>query len=325
MTSTEATYLPSFDINEINEEITKNGIYKRQGEIPQIKTVFKLIKNLTLEEIKKKEEKSYPKYFTEISNKNFKYIGILTNELKRDLYGYSLMDNQDEFIGEFKEEKRNGFGIYKFKPNEEEQEIYIGEYINNIKEGKGMYIKIKKTIKEDSNGNNILINFVSGIGCFENDLLQNGIIFSIKDDKNNIYFGKLNELGEQDDTEALFIEEGNKIFKGKINKGNMIEGRNIFLNDKNEKIKAYYFTRIKDEKNGHFEFDKNKNEEKDDEYIKKAKEILDINYAKNIQDIYNEINEAFDSYKNYDKAFDIDFNNDIKNKIKNHLDKIIMN
>ena len=160
----------------------------------------------------------------------------------------------------------------------------------------------------------IYISCSSSLGL--NLYIPKPFLFSIKDDKNNIYFGKLNELGEQDDTNALFIEEGNKIFKGKINKGNMIEGRNIFLNDKYEKTKAYYFTRTKDENGEHFEFDKNKNEEKDDECIKKTKEILDINYAKNIQDIFNEINLAFDNYKNYEKAFDIDFNNDIKNKIK---------
>ena len=37
----------------------------------------------------------------------------------------------------------------------------------------------------------------------------------------------MNDLGEQEDTEALLIEDKNKIFKGKISKGNFIEG--IFL------------------------------------------------------------------------------------------------
>ena len=327
MSSASAENKQLFNPKEIDEEISKNGIYIKKGDLPEIKSVFKLLKNLSSEEIDKKEKNiSYPKYFCEISNKSFKYIGILTNELNRDIYGYSIIDNKDEFIGEFKEETRNGFGIYKFKPSEEEQEIYIGEYINNRKEGKGMYIKIKKTIKEDSNGKLMLINYISGIGNFKNDILEKGIIYIANDGKKNIYFGKLNELGEQDDDEALFIEEGNKIFKGKISRGNMIEGRNIIINDKYEKTKAYYFTKSKNEKNEEFfQFNNNKNEEKDEECINKMKELMEINYENRIQEIFDEINNAFNIFGNYEKAYDVDFQNDIKNKIRNFLDKIIMN
>ena len=322
MSSTNAENTPLFNLKEIDEEITKNGKYLKKG-----KSVFKLMKNLSPEEIAKKENNiSYPKYFSEISNKNFKYIGILTNELKRDIYGYSILDNKDEFIGEFKDEMRNGFGIYKFKSNEEEQELYIGEYIKNKKEGKGMYLKIKKTIKDDSTGKLMLINYISGIGIFNNDILDKGIIYIVNDGKKNLYFGKLNELGEQDDPDALFIEEGNKIFKGKISRGNMIEGRNIFINDKYEKIKAYYFSKTKNEKNEEsFLFDNDKNKENDEECIKKLKEFMEINYGDKIQEIFDEINNVFNIFGNYEKAYEIDFENHIKNKIQNYLDKININ
>ena len=236
------------------------------------------------------------------------------------------MDNNDEYIGEFKEEMRNGFGIYKFKQNEDEEEIYVGEYINNKKEGKGMYIKINKTIKDDSNGNLILVNYISGIGTFQDNLLTQGIFYSLIDNKETYYLGKLNELGEQDDNEALYIEDKNKIFKGKINKGNMVEGRNIFVNDKYEKVKGYYFIKTKNEKNGeNYEFNSNKNEEGDEECIKKTKEFLENNYDKKIQEIFNGANDAFNKFKDYNKALNVDFENDIKNKIKNELDKILIN
>lgn len=327
MSSTSAENTLLFDQNEIDGEISKKGVYLKKGNLPEIKATFKLLKNISPEDIAQKEKNlSYPKYFSEISNKSFKYIGILTNEFKRDIHGYSLIDNKDEFLGEFKDETRNGFGIYKFKPNDENQEIYIGEYTNNKKEGKGMYLKIKKIIKEDSNGKLMLINYISGIGYFKNDALEKGIIYIANDDKKFIYLGKLNELGEQDDNDALFIEEGNKIFKGKITKGCMIKGRNIFINDKYEKTKAYYFTKTKKDKNEeHFSFNNNKNEELDDECIKKMKELMEVNYDKKIQEIFDEINISFNIFGNYEKACDVDFENDIKNKIKNLLDKIIMN
>jgi hypothetical protein len=321
-TSTEN---PSFDVNEIDEKIEKEGEFIINNEKEEKKTIFKFIKNFSKEDMEKKDENSsYPKYFCEISAKNFKYIGILTNELKRDIYGYSLLDNQDEFLGEYKNQIREGFGIYKFKPNEERNEIYIGEYINNKKEGKGIFIKINKIIKDDSNGNNVLIDFDSNIGTFKDNLFEKGIIYSLKDKAERLYYGKLNDLGEQEDTEALLIEDKNKIFKGKISKGNLIEGRNIFINDKYEKTKAYYFKKEKNEKNeDSYQFDYNKKEKDDEENIKKVKEILERNYSEKIQEIFNLLNNSFDTFKSYEKAINVDFDNDIKNKIKNELDKII--
>ena len=322
-TSTEN---PSFDVNEIDEKIDKEGQFIIKNEKEGKKTTFKYIKNLCKEDINKKDENAfYPKYFCEITAKNFKYIGILTNELKRDIYGYSLLDNQDEFLGEYKNQIREGFGIYKFKSNEERQEIYIGEYINNKKEGKGIFIKINKIIKDDSNGNSVLIDFDSNIGAFKDNLFHKGIIYSLKDKAEKLYYGKLNDLGEQEDTEALLIEDKNKIFKGKISKGNLIEGRNIFINDKYEKTKAYYFTKEKRENNEEsYSFDYNKNEKDDDENIKKVKDILERNYSEKMQEIFNLLNNAFNSFKNYEKAINIDFENDIKNKIKSEMDKIIL-
>ena len=334
---TSSSELPSFDVNEIDEKISKEGEYI-SGKESSNKAIFKFVPNISKENLENKDDNiSFPKYFCEITAKDFKYIGILTNQLKRDLYGYSLMDNEDEFLGEYKNQIREGFGMYKFKSNEEKEEkeekkekeekeeIYIGEYINNKKEGKGMYLKINKYVKDDSNDNIILIDFDCNIGTFKDNILQEGIIFSLKDNKETLYCGKLNELGEQEDTEAFYIEDKNKIFKGIITKGNMVEGRNIFINDKYEKIKAYYFIINKKENTEGYEFDNNKNEEKDNECIDKAKELLDINHKKKIQEIFNMVNNNFKEFKEYEKAINIDFENDIKNKVKSELDNIIMN
>ena len=317
-TSTEN---PSFDVNEIDEKIEKEGEFIINNEKEEKKTIFKFIKNFSKEDMEKKDKNSsYPKYFCEISAKNFKYIGILTNELKRDIYGYSLLDNQDEFLGEYKNQIREGFGIYKFKPNEERHEIYIGDYNNNKKEGKGIFIKINKIIKDDSNGNLVLIDFDSNIGTFKDNLFEKGIIYSLKDKAERLYYGKLNDLGEQEDTEALLIEDKNKIFKGKISKGNLIEGRNIFINDKYEKIKAYYFTKNKD---NFYEFESEKKGENDEKLIKEAKEFEETNYEKIIQNIYNEINKGFEKMKIYENAIQVDFKNDIMYNINNNLNIII--
>ena len=311
----------SFDTYDIDYKIFKDGEFIEKG-FNNKSNKFKLIPGLTQEEIQKKDENiEYPKYFTNISTKNFDYIGILSNHLKRDKYGYSKMDNDDEFLGEYKNEIRDGFGIYKFSPSSEEkiQDIYIGDYKDNKKEGQGMYLKIYKYIQENPNEEINLINFNTGFGTFENDIFKSGKIFSSKDGIDMLYIGKLNELGEPEDDDAFIFEEGNKIFRGKISKGDMIEGRNIFVNEKYEKTKAYYFNKIEDK----YDFDYAKKEEVDEECIKKIKENPVNNYLKQIKDIFKEINNAFDIFKNYDAAMGINFENEIKNKIKSEIDKII--
>jgi len=315
----------AFDTYEVDYRIFKDGEFIQNSEFnPSINNKFKLIQGLTQEELEKKEENSeYPKYFSTISTKNFDYIGILSNQLKRDKYGYSKMEKEhsDEYLGEYKNELRDGFGIYKFNSDNDEdiKEIYIGNYKNNKKEGEGMYLKISKSIKEDSSGNDILINYNSGIGTFEGDVFKNGKIFSCKDGVQILYQGKLNEIGEPEDDDAIIYEEENKIFRGKVSKGDMIEGRNIILNEKLEKVNSYYFTKI----DGKYDFDYFKKEEIDEDCIKKLKENPIQNYGKNIQNIFNEINNAFNKFKDYDTAIRIDFEKDIKNKIKNEIDKII--
>ena len=315
----------AFDTYEVDYRIFKDGEFIQNSEFnPSINNKFKLIQGLTQEELEKKEENSeYPKYFSTISTKNFDYIGILSNQLKRDKYGYSKMEKEhsDEYLGEYKNELRDGFGIYKFNSDYDEdiKEIYIGNYKNNKKEGEGMYLKISKSIKEDSSGNDILINYNSGIGTFESDIFKNGKIFNCKDGVQILYQGKLNEIGEPEDDDAIIYEEENKIFRGKVSRGDMIEGRNIILNEKLEKVNSYYFTKI----DGKYDFDYFKKEEIDEDCIKKLKENPIQNYGKNIQNIFNEINNAFNKFKDYDTAIRIDFEKDIKNKIKNEIDKII--
>ena len=315
----------AFDTYEVDYRIFKDGEFIQKSEFnPSINNKFKLIQGLTQEELEKKEENSeYPKYFSTISTKNFDYIGILSNQLKRDKYGYSKMEKEhsDEYLGEYKNELRDGFGIYKFNSDNDEniKEIYIGNYKNNKKEGEGMYLKISKSIKEGSSVNDILINYNSGIGTFESDIFKNGKIFNCKDGVKILYQGKLNEIGEPEDDDAIIYEEENKIFRGKISRGDMIEGRNIILNEKLEKVNSYYFTKI----DGKYDFDYFKKEEIDEDCIKKLKENPIQNYGKNIQNIFNEINNAFNKFKDYDTAIRMEFEKDIKNKIKNEIDKII--
>lgn len=318
----------TFDTYEIDEQIYKTGEYvqKTKDKSEQIKNKFKHLEGLTKEELEKKDINSdFPKYFSQINTNQFKYVGILSNQLKRIQYGYSLMENEDEFLGEFKNEIRDGFGIYKFRPNDEEQDIYIGDYLNNKKTGNGLYLKIFKLVEDEedkSNKKKMLINFSCGIGIFEDDTFKEGKIYSIQQGIETLYMGKINELGSPSDDEGLILEGKDKIFVGKITDGDMVEGRNIFVGENYEKKKAYYFTKSENE-DSPYNFDLNKNEEKDEEKIKIAKEHSVEKYKNEIINIFNDVNSAFDMYKKFDTAIKVNFEIDIKNKIKNAVDNII--
>ena len=315
----------NFDTYEIDVQIFKNGEYIQivKGKPNQIKNKFKLLKGLSQEELKKKDLNSdFPKYFSFITTKNFKYTGILSNNLKRENYGYSLMENDDQFLGEYKSEIRDGFGVYKFHSNEDEQDIYIGEYKNNKKAGKGLYLKIHKFIKDELTNDLILINYNCAMGEFENDSFKNGKIFSVINDNETLYKGKVNEIGLPSDENALIVDGGDKIFVGKLIDGEMLEGRNIFVNEKWEKTKAYYFS--KNNKDNSYNFDYNKNEENDNGVIKMSKENWMKNYKNVIQNIFKNMNDAFDNFQNFDTAEKYNFENQIKNKMKNDVHKIII-
>lgn len=314
-----------FNTYEIDEEIFKNKEFTQnfKNEKDKLKNKFQFLPGLTEEEIKEKDPKSeYPKYFAKICTKNFEYMGVLTNELKREKYGYSVMENKDEYLGEYKNEIRDGFGIYKFNPNEDEEEIYIGDYKDNKKTGQGLYLKIYKSVKESSSGEIILVDFDCGMGDFKDDAFNNGKIFTVRDDNETLYQGKINDIGEPSDEDALIVEGGDKIFMGKLIDGELIEGRNIFVDENWNKKNAYYFTK-KDNVEDPFDFDVAKNEDKDEDMIKMVKESNVKTYKSQIQNIFKDACESLDKFKKFESAIGVDFENNVKNKIKAGVDKII--
>ena len=314
-----------FNTYEIDKEIFKNKEFVQnfKNEKDKLKNKFTLLPGLTEDEIKKKDPKSeYPKYFAKISTQKFDYMGILTNELKREKYGYSVLENKDEYLGEYKNEIRDGFGIYKFNPNEDEEEIYIGDYKDNKKTGQGLYLKIFKSVKESSSGEIILLDFDCGMGDFKDDTFNNGKLFTVRADNETLYQVKINDIGVPSDEDALIVEGGDKLFMGKLIDGELIEGRNIFVDENWNKKNAYFFTKTDNVENP-FDFDANKKEDKDEEIIKMVKESNVKAYKSQIQNIFKDVCDSLDKFKKFESAKDVDFENNVKSKIKADVDKII--
>lgn len=315
--------LPTFDTLEIDSELTKP---ENKGLFQKDKSIFSLFKDSLTPLKDENKEKNFPKYFANIDHKLFTYMGVLTDELKRDLYGYSSFENKDEYLGEYQIEAKEGFGVYKYKENENQSDIYIGDYKNNSKTGEGIYLIIKKKLENKEKPGTIdLINYDCAIGKFKDDLFIEGKIFSINYDKNVLFIGKVDEKGLPSDKNSLVFEGEEKIFRGIVENGKMVEGRNIFLKG-GEKIKGYYFKR-KEEENpeDQYEFEYDKDQEKDEESIQWAKKINVGEYRESIQNVYDKIGDLTKKFKNFETAKNVDFNNEVKNNILNEVNKLIKN
>ena len=117
----------TFDILEIDTFLNKN----KDKSFIKGKNQLIFLPNIDLKN--EDENANFPKYFSYLEHPSFTYMGELSNQLQRIENGYTKFDNGDEFLGEEKNEKREGFGIYKYNGTPEEYEIYIGEFSENKK------------------------------------------------------------------------------------------------------------------------------------------------------------------------------------------------
>ena len=318
-----------FDILKIDSAITKNDTYEEGENKFEFCLDYKPEENSELN-----ENIDYQKYISKIKADSFDYLGVLTNNLKKEGHGYTHFDNGDEYFGQWEKNAKEGFGIYLFKENEEKDlyssfnQIYIGDFKNNIKSGNGLYLNIKKySAEEKIDDINKPIDFVVAIGIFNEDKFIKGIIFSIVDGKRKIYKGKIID-GKKNDVDAEIYEDDNKIFFGTVQNNIMIEGRIILLKD-GEKEAGYYFKKNENNNNnnnGGFEFDYNKNKEDDENYIKKLDELNDNFQYEEFQDLFIDvmkIRERCNNQDNFEYIKNLDYNADVKQELLEKYEKFL--
>ena len=246
---------------------------------------------------------------------SFSYYGILSPELKKIEFGSYFYENQDQYIGQWNNDLKDGYGIYFYYNQNNLEEFYIGKWKNGKKSGKGFYFwKFSDfSIKfEDSNYDIIY-------GNFENDIFING--YSISKNKKGffVYFGKFDK-GKKNDENAFFFEK-NMGFLGKFENDGLIEGRVVlFKQNKNNEIQQSYFTSKSNDINSD-KFSFNDDIEKNDFICKKRNEIIKKNFKENLSLIYLYSKELWKKFKNVDFniIYTINIKNDIINKIENYI------
>ena len=325
------------DVLKIDSLIKIDNIYQEKN----IKFQFCL--DYQPEDVQDQDENiDYPKYISEIKFNSFNYLGILSKNFIKEIHGYKTFNNGDEYFGQWKQDKKNGHGIYFYKNEDKEEfnQIYIGEFENNIKSGKGVYFNVKNfsDSKKDEASNPFEftnsegkkdgvptpLEFTVAIGDFVNDNFSEGIVVRIEDGHQKIYKGKIKE-GKKNDEKGEIYEDKNKIFIGNLMDNIMIEGRIIILN-KSIKKEGYYFYKNGKDGKGDIEFDYNKGGFNDDHYIKKLKVFNSKIQCSDLQDLFinvmkirencNEV-DRFEYMKNL--KYDIDIKQDLKEQYEKYF------
>ena len=257
------------------------------------------------------------KYISEIDSNSVKYIGYLTKDLFKEYFGYYKYENNDQYLGEWKNDVKENNGIY-FYYNEKEnnkEEFYLGEWKNGKRNGKGIYFW--KNSNEDMNINNSDYDVVIG-NFYDNDFI-NGI--SVTKEKGNylIYKGKFENFKKNDEN-AFFFENFNKGFYGKFINDEMISGRSLFfknvLNGDFEIENSFYFEKA----NGNnYQFDIKKNIDFNSIIENEIKNILKYNFQNNLPPIYNFMKEFISKSNNLQNFEGLKIKEDILEKLSHFL------
>lgn len=279
------------NVQTIDAGITTDSIYKE------------IINGIDIK-IKKNSDNSEDKYFAEILS-TFCYKGILDDKIQKNIFGYYKYDkDKSEYIGEWKQDKKSGKGIYYYEsPSEKELQAYIGEWEDGKRNGKGIYIMSTEEMEN--------YDYTTFIGEFKDNVLLKGIKLknNLKTNNVDLYSGNFTKEGLLSDEKGIMIE-GNKIFYGKVEKEEIQSGIMISIKNKKkpeEPIEIEYAYHL--EKNDkRFDFNGNVNEtEKEDLF-----NILGIFLKEEPNDDISKIIEVIKKVKEEVQKEDFFENNDIK-------------
>ena len=299
-----------YDTEKIDLILKEGKEYLKNGN--GIKKVFKFVNPNG--EINKENS---TKYISEIDSNSVKYIGYLTEDLFKEYFGYYKYENNDEYLGEWKDDIKENKGIYLYYNEKENniEEFYLGEWKNGKRNGKGIYFW--KNSNEEMNINNSDYDVV--IGNFnDNDFLE-GISVTKNKEKYLIYKGKYKNCKKNDEN-AFFLENFNKGFYGKFINDEIISGRSIYFKnvlDGDFTIEnSFYFEKDNDDK---YKFDFKKNVEFDSIIEKECKNILKYKFENNLPPIYNFIKEFISKSSNLNNFEGIKIKEDILEKLSHFL------
>ncbi len=188
---------------------------------------------------------------------DYNYVGTATKHFKRNGHGLNKFSNNDVYLGNWKEDEKEGFGLQvTTKENDKSVDIFIG----NWKSGKRMYGLYLWGMKEGQNLDDK--NFDFFFGNYSEDKYKNGLYMTSSKDGFSVYIGnfergKMGEMNKSDQNGFFYSEKENKIFQGKFESDQLREGEIFFINEnkgarckfENENLQESQVLRMEDQKN----------------------------------------------------------------------------
>jgi len=216
----------ALDINQITDALYHNKKFANENINLILSEVY-----LTAE-----SENQEAMYLSHLTDSKFTYDGVLNKYFERSKIGKNTFANGDIYIGNWKNDKRDGFGLYFYKSegNDAISKLFVGIFGDDGKKKEGFYFDFTGNLSE---GN---VSFEAFKGIFDSDEnMERGIFISLNNDitKSYVYFGHFTENKKHDDDGILYLIESRRLFMGKFD-NDMITLGNLFELTSENQIKS---------------------------------------------------------------------------------------
>ncbi len=166
-----------FDSPVVTDAVNKNGEYKAD--------------KVTVKRWGEETVGNKKMYLLQAEEKPNKFTGIINLFFEREGYGINEHENGDKYFGYYKNDARNGHGLYSFLPQKKDNELlsefYYGFWKTDFKNGNGIYLWLKEDASKKPFSDFENANFQAFVGEVERDFFKKGTLLS-KDGENYFVF-----------------------------------------------------------------------------------------------------------------------------------------
>lgn len=167
-------------------------------------------------------------FLAELKSEKNLYTGLVNYDMKRDHVGIHKYENGDIYLGEWKDNKRHGHGIYlHYKPKEKNIimiEMFLGKWAEDKPANEGVYCWIEE---KEKNYDFMKSGFHAFVGELNEDSFKRGIYLSkTGEEKFYIYYGAFKD-GLKNDEQCYFYDNDftiDRVFRGRITDDVVQEG-----------------------------------------------------------------------------------------------------
>ena len=183
-----------FDTPVVSEAIAKDGFYKTD--------------KITVKRWGEETQGDKRMFLVNAEEKSLKFRGIVNCFFQREGYGINEHDNGDKYFGYYKNDVRNGHGIYSFVPTKKGDdllsEFYYGFWKTDLKCGQGIYLWLRENTSKKPFSDFENANFQAFIGEVERDIFKKGTLLSKEGEDYLVYHGTFDIDGNREGHNCFF-------------------------------------------------------------------------------------------------------------------------